>query len=264
MKIKMKLIVFLCFSVMICSLNAQESERSLLKAIEKVKKEIKSEKNLKNKEAERHKLYKTQAASRKSEAVKQLRTLKAQKDSIRKQVSALSNSNKKLAGASRYFDNQRVKFAGELAVTIEELATQIEAGFPFEAKAHNENLLSTASGLKSGSISPEEGITRAWSVLSTRLRKSLETELYSGTIEENNSESSGTYLRYGLALSLFKSEDNQIMKYYNPQSKEWVNLPSDIEMRRKFRNIFDVMEGKAPPSLVEIPIWIATLSKGDK
>ncbi len=256
MKFRVQFIGFLSFVLWLSPLLAQENERSLLKEIEKVKKEIEAEKELENQEMERDKLFRERAEARKVDIGSQLRTLKTQTDSIKAQVQSLEKSNKKIAGASRHFESQRQKFAQSLAVLLDRLATEIEKGFPFEAKLHSEILTSAASGLRSGAVTPEEGLTRSWSVMSTRLRKSLESELYSGVFAQRSGDLSGTYLRFGLALSFFKSQDEQVMKYYDVHQAQWRDVPEDLEMRRRFKEIFEVMEGKAPPSLVDLPLWI--------
>ncbi len=256
MKIKLQCIALLVFIVNTSIIWAQSSERELKRELESIQKEIKSEKDRWTHERERISLFKQQASKRLRDSEQQLRLVKLQSDSLKVEVKNLNSRNKKIANSSKYYINKRKKYATALAKEIDLISAHISSGFPFEAEGHSEALKSTASGLRSGVIPPEEGLSRAWAVLLARVSKGFESEVYSGTLSVESGELSGTFLRLGQVLLLFKDNDGNQLKYLvrKGASFEWLQVPEDMEVRRKFKEIFDVMQGKIPPQLVQVPV----------
>ena len=265
MKLITQSIVLLSILFSVSSSFAQNSTKQLEREIAKIKKEIQTEKDRFAREKERATLFEQQSSKRLRDSDQQYRLIKSQSDSLRKEVNSLKASNKKLSGSAYYYQNKRKKYAASLAVLLDSLAAGVLSGFPFESESHSEALKSTASGLRSGAIPPEEGLSRAWAVLMARIKKGYESERYSGTLSTEEGELSGTYLRFGQAMMLFKDQDGNQLKYLSNQGEyKWESVPQDIELRRQFKEIFDVMEGKVPPQLVKVPVRLPQVKGGEQ
>jgi len=238
--------------------GAQETLNEIRREIKKVEQETAREKELHQKEKQRHAEFVKSSQGRLNRLQSQTQTIKAQTDSLTAELARVKEARRKLKGTVRWYEKKKEDFAAVLADQIDSVIPHISTDFPYKIDETQSALKETAAQLRRGVIGPEEGLGRTWSLLMDRVRLGYTAETWSGYLKTDGSQGiAGKYLRYGAVFGIFVSQDGESVYYLQPAESgwHWKSAGDDLELRRRLKDALKVAEGKAAPSLVPIPLY---------
>lgn len=237
---------------------SSETADGLRRQIKTVNEETVREKKLHAEERERHEAFVRSGREKVVLLSNQKKTLRAEIDSMKAELSRLSDARNKSAGVIRFYESRKQKYAQDLAQEIENLIPGIETDFPYRTSQAVENLRETASELRKGFISPDDALSRTMEVLLERIRMGYTTESWDGFLSdpETGREYSGKFFRFGAVAAMFESRDGNACFWlrHSGENFHWTKVPEDLEFRASVKDAMKVAEGKTAPHIVRIPV----------
>lgn len=236
-------------------LRAQD-EGELKRQIRLVQEEIDREQKLRDREQERDAAFFASANERLKRLQGERASVAAQTDSLAAELRRLEGARAKQLSTARWYAKRHDDHDKFLAGYCDSLAALVEADFPFAKEERLRSVAALKEQLLAGSVSPEEGTDRLWSLLMSVLKTGNGSENWSGTLATPSGEISGKYLRLGAVLLAFVSDDGREIHLMSREGEEWSWRPVDgeSEVRGALRDALKVSEGKKAPGLVLLPV----------
>jgi len=238
---------------------AQETIFEANRAIANVKKEIKKEKELEQKEAKRSREFHKNSDKKLSAIRKQIKLTKQLNDSLKSEIKKLRFAKSKVKNRAKYFKIKKNKFSGFLVTQIDTLILFVEKDFPFEKESKLESLNELKGLLKREEITVDDAMIRIWSFVLNLFKIGYSSEVYLGELVEpgNLKPIKGKFLRFGAVFMAFLSEDGAQIKLLRKDNENynWHHLNQNIQLRQQIKTAFKIADGKKAPELIHIPIW---------
>ena len=259
MKIHLFSKLFLCAALLAPAAFAQETVESVRRQIKAVEAETAREKSMHETEKKRHAEFVEVGRKKVQALATQNKTLKAEIDSLKAELSHLADVRQKTAGTVRWYEGRKVKYGEALAKVIDSLVPVFESDFPYRNEETVKSIQEIASQLHKGVIEADDGLNRTLEVFYDRIRLGYTTEVYKGFLQIDARSVPGTYLRYGAVASLFVSNDGNDVLWLSCNADgtyRWNNVSDNLTMRTVLKDVMKVAEGKTAPRLVTIPVAI--------
>ncbi len=236
-----------------------ETVDGVRRQIKAVNEETAREKKLHAEERERHEAFVRSGREKVVMLNNQKKSLRAEIDSMKAELSRLSDARNKSAGVIRLYESRKQKYAQDLAQEIESLVPSLESDFPYRVSQAVENIRETAAELRKGIISPDAALSRTLEVFFERIRMGYTTESWDGFLSdpETGREYSGKFFRFGAVAAIFESRDGNDYFWLSRSSDDnfcWTRVPEDLEFRASVKDAIKVAEGKTAPHIVKIPV----------
>lgn len=264
----MKRWIPLVFLLGVGMLYAAETVEGVQRQIQTVNDETAREKKLHAEEQKRHEDFVKTGREKVVSLNNQKKALRAEIDSMKAELKRLNEARDKSAGVAHWYENRKLKYAQELAKTVEDLAAFFEGDFPYRREETVEGLRSMATDLRKGIIAPDDALGRLMEVFVERIRMGYTTESWTGNLTDESSgvQFQGKYFRYGAVAAIFESSDGANYYWLDREGGiyRWKPVPATLEARAKVKEAFRVAEGKSAPHLVEIPVPVGKPSEGEK
>lgn len=249
-------------------LYAAETVEGVQRQIQAVNEETAREKKLHAEEQKRHEDFVKTGREKVVSLNNQKKSLRAEIDSMKAELKRLNEARDKSVGVAHWYENRKVKYAQELAKTVEDLAGLFESDFPYRREETVESLRSMATDLRKGILSPDDALGRLMEVFIERIRLGYTTESWTGHLTDETSgvQLSGKYFRYGAVAAIFESSDGNAYYWLDLENGayHWKPVPATLEARAKVKEAFRVAEGKSAPHLVEIPVAVKKPAEGER
>ena len=247
------------------SVFAAETVDGIRRQIQPVNSETEREKKLHADEKKRHEDFIKSGREKVISLSNQKKTLRAEIDEMKAELSRLNEARNKSAGISRWYDSRKQKYAQELAAVIEGLAPFFEADFPYRNSETVESLKAMAGELRKGVVAPDDALSRVMEVFVDRIRMGSTPESWDGylTDAETGKQVQGKFFRYGAVAAIFESAD-QVDYYWLDHLNNvysWKKIPESLALRADVKESFRVAEGKAAPHIVKIPVPTSSFDK---
>lgn len=250
----------LCILLFFCAfsfLSAQETVDGIRREIKSVEAETAREKSLHEAEKKRHSDFVESSRQKVLSLNEQNRTLKAEIDSLHKELGRLADARNKAAAGTRWYEARKVKYRVNLANVIDSLVPFLEADFPYKTDEAAASVRETASQLRKGIIAPDDALGRVFEVLGERIRLGYTTEAWDGFLKAPDGRSvSGTFFRYGAVASIFVSNDGEDVFWLSKEKDgyTWNYVKEPLALRADIKDAMKVAQGKGAPHLVTIPV----------
>lgn len=235
-----------------------ETVDGVRRQIKTVNEETAREKKLHAEERERHEAFVRSGREKVVLLNNQKKSLRAEIDSMKAELSRLSDARNKSAGVIRFYESRKQKYAQDLAQEIESLIPDFESDFPYRVSQSVENLRETASELRKGIISSDDALSRTLEVFLERIRMGYTTESWDGFLSdpETGREYSGKFFRFGAVAAMFESRDGNdcFWLQHSGEGFRWNKVPDNLEFRASVKDAMKVAEGKTAPHIVRIPV----------
>ena len=235
---------------------AQETVESIKKQIHAVGEETKREKALHESEKKRHADFISAGKSKVIALNTQMKSIRAEIDSMKAEISRLNDARKKASSASKFYENKKGKYAEQLSESILSLTSALETDFPYKNEESVQSLKEISEQLKKGIISTDDALGRTLELFTERIRLGYTTEVWNGFLNADARQISGSFLRYGAVSCIFISNDNNEFFILEKKDKNytWKNVSDDLNTRALLKEALKVAEGKTPPKLVLFPV----------
>ena len=251
--------LFLCAALLAPAAFAQETVESVRRQIKAVEAETAREKSLHDTEKKRHAEFVEVGRKKVQALAAQNKTLKAEIDSLKAELSHLAEARQKTAGTVRWFEGRKAKYGETLAKVIDSLAPVFESDFPYRNEEAVKSVQEIAGQLHKGLIEADDALNRTLEVFYDRIRLGYTTEVYKGFLQVDARSVPGTYLRYGAVESIFVSNDGNDVLWLSRGADgtyRWNNVSDNLAMRTALKDVMKVAEGKTAPRLVTIPVVV--------
>lgn len=250
----------MCILLFCCAFSmsfAQETVDGIRREIKSVEAETAREKSLHEAEKKRHADFVESSRQKVLSLNDQNRALKAEIDSLHKELGRLADARNNAAAGTRWYEARKLKYRLNLADVIDSLAPFLEADFPYKTDEAVASVHETASQLRKGILAPDDALGRVFEVLGERIRLGYTTEAWDGFLKAPDGRSvSGTFFRYGAVASIFVSNDGEDVFWLSngKNGYSWNYVKEPLSLRTDIKEAMKVAQGKGAPHLVTIPI----------
>lgn len=237
---------------------AQESEADLQRQMKKVEQEIAAEQSSlqQQREIANQRIQRNQERLQQGQA--QLNQLRSNNNTLQGQINATKGQNQSLKASAAAYEARRVALSKDLIGALDQIAQSTSQGFPVLKEERLNRLKELRAQLSSGSLSPEEGMSRLWTFVLEKNRQAVEAETWPGSYSANGTSIPGRFVRLGTSFQAFVNEDQSRMFYMAKigQNWQWVEIGNQAPLRAALVDAFAVAEGKQSPKLVRIPVHV--------
>ncbi len=256
-KLGSKYISIICFLFTLSNLQGQETLTGIQREMARVEREIKREKELHQAEKKKAEDFEKRKGQKIAALNKQLTDLDKKIQEVEGRLGKLKAQKSRLASGSKHYDEKRNSMHQHIAKQIDSLNSYFKTDFPHQQERRIQNLNNLKQELRDGIISPEEGISRLFSILQEAINIGYDSEVFSGSYQTTDGQQSeGTYLRLGAVILAYVSLDGNTVAYQTieNQSYVWHDKDLNLELKQNIKTALAVAQGKAAPSLVLLPI----------
>jgi len=246
-------------------LIGQETLSQIQREMARIEKETNREKKLHQNEKKKTQEFEARKKQKIAALNQQLKDLDLKKNEITKRVSQLNNQKYNYKNQIESYKKKEINMSEHLIIKIGELIVFFEKDFPHQKEKRIEQLKSLQNELKEGSLTPESGINRIFTLLEGAIELGYEAEVYSGSYTGTDGNPyEGKFLRMGSLFFAFVSIDGNKIGYqvFKQGNYVWIDKDIPLDFKQNIKDAIQIAEGKAAPELVLLPILVPEFSKG--
>ncbi len=153
--------------------------------------------------------------------------------------------------------NRFERLKGEVSYLILLYASKIEEdirnGIPFRVDERISEVEKIKEMARDPSVKPSEKLKHFLDLLSRELSLSYTAEVFMDSLNVGGKRYFGKFLRLGMLGLYFKTSSGDVVCWYDPERKTWINLPSS-PYGREIGIAMEIVEKMRAPSLVRLPV----------
>jgi gas vesicle protein len=241
------------------AVSAQSDLARTQRQIEQLRRDVEAERQSYDADLARQKAWEAASRAQLADTRAQARRARLESDSLSRLLAAVGNPAEAKAREQKQLQSEAEALAREIADRADALLAKIQREeLPGFAESKERSLRDLSRGLRTGVVSPEDGLARLADALSELIDRGRKVEARSGSYTALDGRPlDGVYVSAGGFFEGFVSKDGAFGAYRHKSPEGWAWKESlSADRRRNLLKISRMLASEEEPGFVPVPFGL--------